>query len=851
MKLTPNRRLANYLRKMDPHLTIFPITEWLEKCYDTHALAHPGLSPYRLKAEEEVVVWEKIVATSQIGESLLNPRGTALLARDAWALSVRWRVPLGTALEQTEDSLTYQGFADSYRNDCQKMHRVDTVTFIDEIILLIQTKKIIIPVSIECVGFEELTPQLQELFNLLKEQGVKISYTSLVSKPGMSCRIAAKDGDEEFRLAALQAKRWIEMSPQGLIGIVVPELEKNRAMVVRLLAEILPLDWVNIAAPLPLLDYPMFDDMLLILSLMQGKHAFEKWSRFLRSPFLTHALSEQNSRAMLDVLCRKQRIDTFSMNTLTRLIKKFLEKNPSIQSSMLLNILEKLGIYQQEIKAKHCVSEWAVILQDVLKAIGWPGEQPLSEDEKNIFQQATRLFNTYAEMGSVLGEQTAGEALTSLYRLAGSLTFLPPVPSAKIHVLGLLEAVGLPFQFLWVTGLHQEAWPLDPAPNPFIPLSIQRRQGLPRSFAARELKIAKQLTERLCQGGKEVIFSYPLRLENNRGDISSLLKHLPERSVADLNLAVQTPFSSATAQSLAPYDWKEAGSPFQQNKQAVGGTKLFKLQAECPFKAFAELRLHASTLPTPVFALTEGERGEIIHDVLQEFWQAFSHLAEVQALSSVALDEHIQAAIDRVFSILETRQIEGVSLPYLFLEKQRIFRLLERFIALEKTREPFDIVGCEVAQVVNFQGLNIKVRIDRIDRLSDGTHLLIDYKTGNTTLNAWFGERPRDPQLPFYGVTHPRDVSGISYGVCRSDEIKLKGVSEEKEAFLGSKRLADLSRIGAENDWKTQCATWTEMLSRLAAHFQAGIAEVDPIEGEKTCRRCHLQSLCRIGSRRP
>jgi len=849
MKLTPNRRMADYLRKIDPSDIIFPITEWLEQWYDTHALAHPGKLSYRLNTEEEAVIWEKIVVRSPMGERLLNPQGTALLAREAWGLSVRWRVPLGTALEQTEDSLAYQNWAECYRDDCQQMQRVDTATFVDEIIALIKAATITLPSKIECIGFEELTPQLQELFNLLKKQGVQISHTSLLSKSDICIRVAAKDAEEELRLAALQAKRWLALSPKGLIGIVVPELEKNRAMVVRLLSEILPLHEVNIAAPLSLLAYPMIDDMLFVLALILGKHPFEKWSRLLRSPFLMGALSEQSSRAALDVLCRKQRIDTFSLNSFIRLIKKVSEKSPSIQSAGLLDLLATLSAYQKESLVQRSAPAWALLIQDLLKAIGWPGEQALITDENHLVQKTTRLFEAYAKMGSVLGEQTGREALLSLYRLAGSLTSLPLVKSAKIQVLGLLEAVGLPFQFLWVTGLHQEAWPLNPAPNPFIPLSIQRAHGLPRSVAVRELKMAKQLTERLCQGGKEVIFSYPLMLETSKGDISSVLKHLPERSLLDLNLAVQTPFLSVEAQSLVSYDFKERGSPFRRNKTALGGTKLFKLQAECPFKAFAETRLHASPLPSLSFALTEGERGEIIHDVFQVFWQSFPDLAAVQALSLVVLNEHIQAAIDTVFKVLETRKIEGLSPRYLSLEKRRIFSLLERFIALEKTRDPFTIVGCEVAETVEFEGLNIKVRIDRVDRLHDGTHLLMDYKTGKTTLNAWFGERPRDPQLPFYGVTHPAEVSGISYGVCRLDEIKLKGISREKMVFPGSKQLADLGRLGAAEDWKTQWTSWTETLSTLALHFRQGVADVDPLEGEKTCRRCHLQSLCRIESR--
>ncbi len=42
------------------------------------------------------------------------------------------------------------------------------------------------------------------------------------------------------------------------------------------------------------------------------------------------------------------------------------------------------------------------------------------------------------------------------------------------------------------------------------------------------------------------------------------------------------------------------------------------------------------------------------------------------------------------------------------------------------------------------------LRLDRIDRLNDGTFLVIDYKSGDVSPKSWDLPRPDDVQLPLY-----------------------------------------------------------------------------------------------------
>ncbi|MEK7861728.1 MAG: hypothetical protein AAB295_00485, partial [Chloroflexota bacterium] len=73
------------------------------------------------------------------------------------------------------------------------------------------------------------------------------------------------------------------------------------------------------------------------------------------------------------------------------------------------------------------------------------------------------------------------DALARLARRAAETPFQPKRDPAPVQVMGLLEAVGLDFDHLWIAGLHDEIWPASPRPNPFLPALLQRRMRVPHA----------------------------------------------------------------------------------------------------------------------------------------------------------------------------------------------------------------------------------------------------------------------------------------------------------------------------------------------------------------------------------
>jgi hypothetical protein len=157
-------------------------------------------------------------------------------------------------------------------------------------------------------------------------------------------------------------------------------------------------------------------------------------------------------------------------------------------------------------------------------------------------------------------------------------------------------------------------------------------------------------------------------------------------------------------------------------------------------------------------------------------------------------------------------------------------------------------------------GVQVNLKLDRIDQLEDGARVVLDYKTGKVRPSAWFGERPDDPQLPLYGVaaeTAGGDgpdagaVAAVAFAQIRPETVGFSGV------VRGEGVLPDLpgNRKGevrdAANDWPRVLQDWSAMLEELGREFSAGTAAVDPKNGLATCQStyCELAALCRIHER--
>jgi RecB family exonuclease len=267
---------------------------------------------------------------------------------------------------------------------------------------------------------------------------------------------------------------------------------------------------------------------------------------------------------------------------------------------------------------------------------------------------------------------------------------------------------------------------------------------------------------------------------------------------------------------------------------------VLKLQAACGFQAFAEMRLHSEPVDPCEMGLDAIERGNLVHRALEHFWRVTRSQAELRALSSEERQRRLNEAIDAAFSRLGSITA-GWGSAYIRVQRERLSRLLLRWLDVELQRGPFSVQQREERTSIPIGPLRLKVQPDRVDEVEDGI-VLVDYKTGyNVSPSNWDGERPDDPQLPLYALlTQPGKLQGLLFGRVRPGaEMKWQGLTTNQTILPSEHRpkLVDLDLRREE---------WNSVLTTLAEDFAAGRADVDPKSFAVNCKKCQQRLLCRV-----
>lgn len=848
--LTPNRRLAAFL--LDHYQqqqlrsgcvvwaqpAVYPLVSWLNKLWQD-SLGPPTAAPKRLlTAIEQQFIWEKIILTSKSGSVLLEVASTAKQAISAWELLLQWDLSWQSMVYQMDtssDVAIFQSWATTYQQLCDSEGWLDFPTMVNILIKQIVAGKITLPKACYLIEHQELSPQYDRLCGALAGQGVLVVKQDLNHNPCTDIVVvplATKDA--EYQAVAQWAQQNFNNDPSLRLGIVVHDLEHCRDNIAAALAECFTEPVYNIAAPRVMAHYSLVDIACLIL-----QHSYHsvitmpELSKLLQSPFIDGAETEMLQRA--DIATRLRNSNEIALEY--SYIAKNLQKNAQF-AAMFSTWLELLPT----LSGNYSCEYWTQKIKAILAIWGWPGERTIDENERQLLVCWDLLLQTYQQLDFILQAHSFVAAYKAVQKLAFATPFLPETGKVSIHILGTLEAAGLPFDKLWIMGLHSGAWPAVSQPNPFMPTSIQRQFNLPRSSPARELAVAKKLTTTFSRGGyAQVIFSFPQMLDDIPTTASRLISQFKQITVTEpsLSLAPSTVIMEELSDAI--------GAEFVAlTTTAPGGSKTLKLQASCPFWAFAEMRLKATPMSKATLGLTPAERGELLHGVLAKFWQQVKTHEDLLQTSAQELDALILSYVTAGLQVLQKKRPLTLTQNYITLEIERMVALIGKWLWHEKQRVPFVIYKVESQHLCRIGELDFKIRIDRIDQLTTGEIVIIDYKTGQVQIKAWFGSRLQDPQLPLYCLATELAPASIAFALIRPDLVTFRGIAEVAGLLPGVADFQALNNNDKAPTWATQRLSWQEGLAAMACEFQQGIATVQPLLGKVTCRYCALQAFCRV-----
>lgn len=799
-------------------------------------------------------LWVSVVRTSGAASGLLQPRAAAQAAQEAWALCHAYRLdPAEFGQSGSADAGQFSAWAAAYRERCRREHWLEPARLPDQLAMGMRAGTLRVPGRVVFAGFHEWPPQLQDFLQALRAADcVAERLVAEVAPAENARRVACADQQQELRTAARWAAALLERNPALRIGIVVHDLAACGPQLKRELDDALcPSARLgaelerpyNLSLGGPLSGAPVIHDALLLLQILaHDRPDFPALSQLLRSPFVRAAESEHSARLRLELHLREsgERISLHRLAALAR-----TEHDLPELTAALTGVLN----WKQAHGKRLLPAAWARDFADALRLWGWPGERTHDSVEHQALDALRGILGELARLDVLAETQDMDGALAQLTRLAAQEIFQPAAPDTPLQVLGALEATELHFDHLWIAGWSDDAWPASPRPHPLIPVSVQRQHDMPHAGARREFEFAQRLTTHLLAAAPDVVVSAPQRDADRELRPSPLIVALPEIGADQLpqrTLPGYAQLLHAAAPLLETLD--DSIGPALDAAQVRGGTNVLKSQAACAFQAFARYRLGADQpLRVPSPGLDAAERGSLLHRVLYRLYGELTDQAAILGKDETALASVIHDTVTAVLGEARGAQPEIFTPRFLALERERLSQLIRDWLAQERARASFSVVERELKRTVQIGPLQLHTRVDRIDRLADGSYAIIDYKTGDAKPAAWQGERPDEPQLPCYAVTAAEDIAAVLFAVLRPGATAYRGLARVPGTAPGITGCDALKHPPDDcASWPALLDLWRRVLTRLATEYAAGAAKVAPKDRNRTCRVCHLANLCRV-----
>jgi probable DNA repair protein len=873
--LTANQRAARTLRrafdraqtaKLWTPPSILALDTWLPTLF--HQLLIDGAeSRLLLNPVQEHALWRAIIAADREVSGLRSVDALADLAARAWHLLClhNGRARLREFTVST-DTRAFQRWAEAFDRLCARVAYLTSAQLPAALGNALAEGNLPIPDSgLLLVDFDSHPPAHAELFDSIRRARFAVDELHTSVEPESAALHTAPDDASEMRTAALWAKQRLQENPTATVAIVVPNLADRRAQLDRVFSGVFEtapfLSFRSEAeesasrigtAPANLLHEFSLGTSLAETAPVVTALDLLRWpmeplplgtiGALLLSPFFGAAHAE-------DALAAAE-FDAFELRresllrpelTLDAMIDLVRESKRSQRIATVLRALyslrraaaaEKLEPGTEGPQKSH--AGWADAFRNLLEAAGWTratGRDSLAFQTRQRWESALDQLATLDFDGSRV---TASAALRSLGRIARQAIFAPESREAPIQILGPLEPGGMAFDALWFLGADDRNWPSPAVRNPLIPWHIQRDLGIPGTGPIPDGALAQRLTTRLARSASQIVFSFARHSEDG--------ERRPSPSIRAFDLTNFDPPAEPPREMSCIYKFVGTNPiPALPEGLIRGGARILELQAACAFRAFAEIRLHATQPDSRNPGLDARDRGIHVHRIMQDFWTRLQTQDALRALPlqerEAMLNQCIDAAIRSVASKARTPWEDA----YLDVQRRRLRSLLLPWLDIELARPEFVVRQQEEKQQACIGPLLVEVRADRIDDTPDGP-VLIDYKTGGATPSEWLSDRPDAPQLPLYAVlaNETEALGGVAFALLRAgDELDLRGFTDSPGLLAKPGKMAFATLAEQVEDWR-------RVLTELAHAF----AEDDPIANPKsypeTCKYCTQRILCRL-----
>ena len=792
---------------------VMSLEHWLSFCWNelvdqNHDLVNGYAQIGRL---QNIFYWEQAIAKQDDGLD----QSFATMANDCFELCQRWNIEADQIDDQSTAVNKFKRWAKTYQSILDKKQLLTSPSTWSKVAEGFAQHGLNTENSIYLYGFQSIPPLQQRVLEAATSDIIPIEVM------GESASISKYECPEpkvELEIAAKWAAQQLLNDPNQRIGLIIPDLNNRVSETARLINEALAANncstAVNISAGVKLSETPLLQSALSLLEMTEYKLPMAHWLGIVNSPYWHFNHLPIQFKVDCELQLRETKKYDLSLDNFTQIIRAQQSKldDPDSIQPQLQALYDVQQLIRQTAKAKKTFAQWAEFFKQFTAQLGWPGlKQPNSLQYQQI-QYWEKLLGFFSELDNLAIDISRSKALSYLQKLANEHLFHPQTGDAPLQVLGILEAVGLQFDQLWITGMHSDNFPASGSINPVLSASYQRQHKMPFSVPEKELNIAKNLLSNFAINSNQLYVSYPITDGKTPLEQSPLICHYEQQNLHTI------------VGDMALHNWLDqpyscdinidAGHPYSAPKEPIrGGSSILKNQSTCPFNAFAIHRLWAKEFEQPAIGLEAIDRGSIVHEILYRLWNQWQSSKMFLALNEQQLNDQLSTTIDTVLIEQATKNPILLGDNFKQLEKQRLCKLIHQWLEIERQRPPFEVKETEQKKQLSLGELSISLIMDRLDTVEDET-LVIDYKTGSVKSDVWLGDRPEDPQLPLYILASNPQPQGCAFASLKGNEQKFIGISNNH--IIKGIKVAD--------NWDLQLQDWQQSIDNLAQEFIQGKA---------------------------
>lgn len=848
--LTANNRLSVFMksqyldydreqRKVVNLPEIMPYKAWLSQLTGQMSFVQPTM-PLVLNDMAQEWYWQQTLqkVLSKEQRRHFNIKASSTMLNQARQLQAEWNIHV-QADEYNPEYEAFESWSAVYQKMLHHLSAWDTVDLHKALMNTLEQGGLRLPAQVILVGFYSFSAYQQQLFNILKEQGTRV-YVLKVERPRAQ-RVGVYKAEEAYQ-EVQGALKWllhqVSTTKARRVALVVPDLQQEAPRLQRIMRRVLrdtALEnrW-HIAVGRVLSEWELIRSVLVWFALIvdfQQKTtvpAAQIGEALLNARF-AFSLEQRERLALWDSQLRQYGNSSVSFKTFYDTLHQIAPEQAEVFAQTL----------QRWEKPCRC-ADWMQRYRDALTAFRFPAEQ-LSSVQYQLCQSFEQALKKFAFLDEMLPALDA-ESVFPLWRQFLTQQNFQAQRHADVllDVVGLYELEGGKWDAVWVLGLTDDVLPQRPSPNPYLPIRSQRRAQVTHASPESEMQLAQQLFNAILRSAKEVRLSYPQMNNDTILRPSSLLKpYLDEAKI--LSLQAFQP----TRQLTLEYLDDRQGLPKQG--AMPGGYGLLERQSRNPLWAYAVARLGLKALPDYAQNdLNAAVHGNFLHKVMELF---YAQLPSHTALQDEELVEQTLYNVLLTASQSELKNIHSPALQSLVVERTK--ELAKRFIRFDQEkRQAFNVQQRESTYDFASHGIFIKLKIDRLDQLEDGSWVFVDYKSGKIlTLKQckehWIErERLVDVQLPLYastlGIVSPEKVTGISFASLARGKVFYEGLWQSKQ-YEGQ---SDDSIFSLE-EWLSLNQQWRQKLETLCVELAQGEAS-NRYFHEDDVKYCEVRPFLRL-----